>query len=189
MVTRILRKNKYFFSSVFTCWILLWMLILASCAIREQVLMDRQQKASRLLSCPISQVQIIEPSASWNPKFKAMGCDREAICYYEGPSSVRSFVCEETPESVARTEQKVVVDRLILETGCPFEQVKVVERANWSRGGEAAFRMWACGAFYACTTAPGRTECKPVSSPLNMAPGYSPPVPAMAPGYAPPAVQ
>lgn len=149
---------------------LLIFLLLSGCFNPDIIRQDIQVGASSVLGCPVERVQAPVPvfgDPRFQTGFRAAGCDREATCSLAGYTmETRHMVCEETPDSVARTEQKVVVDRLVLETGCPPTQVQVVERANWSRGGEAAFRMWACGNFYACTTAPGRTECKPVMAPV-----------------------
>lgn len=69
-------------------------------------------------------------------------------------------ICEETAASKEVTTQKIVLDRLALETGCPAEKIKIDDKAGWSRGTETAYRMEACGKWYVCTTAAGRTDCK-----------------------------
>jgi hypothetical protein len=147
--------------------VVLLILCLSGCLSPAEQKWALQQQASPYLGCPATRVKVSEPGVY---PVQAQGCDREVVCSWNGPSTTGTWICQETPDSSARTEQKVVVDRLALETACPREQIQVVERANWSRGGEAAFRMWACGVFYACTTAPGRTECKPL-------PVVSPPQP------------
>jgi hypothetical protein len=122
------------------------------------------------MGCPAGQVTIKdyrEPSglvsaASWT----AVGCGREWACrsWLEsyGASYGRSHEeCTETQASNAETLRQVVLDRLALETSCPAEQVSITKEADWSRGGEKAYRMTACGKAYVCTTAAGRTDCKP----------------------------
>lgn len=98
--------------------------------------------------------------------FTASICDRDFTCTTSGRVNLEAE-CSETKQSVETTNQKVVVDRLQLETGCDRKEIRIVSDADWGRGTERAYRMTACGTPFVCTTAPGRTDCKAaLQSPL-----------------------
>jgi hypothetical protein len=115
-------------------------------------------QAMSTLSCR----EVVAGQPNENGVIAAKGCDREVRCAvrYYGPRHGR-MECLETEESEQRTLRKLVVDRLSLETSCPTQQVSITEQANWTRGTEHAYRLSACGKPYVCTTAAGRTDCKP----------------------------
>jgi hypothetical protein len=123
--------------------------------------------------CSSGQVEIVgSPPTSSVGVFSWMArCrNRQFECRQRmiGDRAVRS--CEETPASFARTAVRIAGDRLALETGCERSRIRLVEEADWSRGGERAFRFDACGQPYICTTAPGRTDCEAAASQRSQAP-------------------
>jgi hypothetical protein len=83
-------------------------------------------------------------------------------CLETAASKARVRLLEEAEEE--RKLMALVVDRIALETRCPRESVRVVEKAEWTRGTERAFRLEACGKQYVCSTAAGlgggRTDCR-----------------------------
>lgn len=117
-------------------------------------------KVSELTSCPPSQIQVLGDPMGMSRQI-ARGCDREFDCWVKGYGRVWNADCTEANASKSSMSERVVVDRLSLETDCPREQIRVTKRADWSRGDEKAFRLTACGLPYVCTTAPGRTDCEP----------------------------
>jgi hypothetical protein len=101
------------------------------------------------------------------------GCGYEVICpdkFAVKGECARSPVLE------------TVRDRLSLETGCELRRIYVEQRARWSRGGERAYRLNACGTSFVCSTAPGRnTDCKQAFVPTMPAPQGPPPAAPSAP--------
>lgn len=123
---------------------------------------QREQSALQL-HCTWSDTKVSE-AGTWEPWIAS--CEgRSYICraVTVGLSTAyesTKVTCEETEASKAAVHRQVVTDRLALETSCPTSKIEITREADWSRGGEKAYRMTACGKPYVCTTAAGRTDCK-----------------------------
>jgi len=119
-----------------------------------------------IMECPSPMLIAGEPDISSSPARVAVeGCNRRWDClYYSGSMYSKTEArteCKEASASRAAVKRSVVVDRLSLETGCPVKKIKVIQKSAWSSGGERAYRLEACGKYFVCTAAPGRTDCKP----------------------------
>ena len=142
--------------------------LLAGCIPYSTIEASLKKSTAPDVGCPEDQVVItnyVQGAAGMYPStWTAEGCGREWRCELHVGSaksgSISRQACTETAASNAETLRQVVLDRLSLETGCAPELVAVVKEADWSRGGEKAYRMTACGKAYVCTTAAGRTDCK-----------------------------
>lgn len=140
-------------------------LLLVGCATvspERQAAWQREQSALKL-GCTWGQVEVA--GGGGEGPWQATCDGRSYLCrprmLYAGSLYARAEAeCEETEASKAAVYRQVVLDRLSLETGCAPELVAVTKEADWSRGGEKAYRMTACGKAYVCTTAAGRTDCK-----------------------------
>jgi hypothetical protein len=121
-----------------------------------------RRESARHLGCPERELVIskYEMGMAGVSSWTAEGCERRFECVRREDGRDRAS-CSETPDSEEKTSRRVVVDRLSLETECPAEQIGIVSQAAWVRGTETAYRMLACGKSYVCTTAAGRTDCKP----------------------------
>ena len=155
----------------------------------HQMIMEQiRRDTSERVRCPEARLQVsnyrtgaagLSPS-TWN----AAGCDRRWSCELyataAGSGLPDRMTCSEDEASRQMTIRKVAVDRLALESGCPKEAIRILAESEWSRGGEQAFRMGACGRVYVCTTAAGRTDCKaalpqaPAAPPHGRAPAGVP---------------
>lgn len=138
--------------------ILAWAVVLpvfSSCA--SQMIASR---ISRDTGCPSAQI-VVGKQTSWAGPLPAKACDRDFFCFIRSAGYSSWAECEETASSKAAISEKVVAERLSLETGCPKAKVHVAQRSEWSAGGETAFRMVACERPYLCAYGPGRVECKP----------------------------
>lgn len=109
--------------------------------------------------CPEDKVSLPRPPSvmGFAGSWYAVACDRVYDCRLLTDNSTR---CTETPDSKAVTIQRVVIDRLSLETACPKDKIRVDKGADWSHGGEEAFRLEACGGWYVCAAPAGKVECK-----------------------------
>ncbi len=144
------------------------LVFLAGCVPYSAIEASLKRSTAPDVGCPEDQVVISsyeQGAAGMYPsRWTATGCGREWRCELHVGSatsgSVSRQACTETAASNAETLRQVVLDRLSLETGCAPELVAVTKEADWSRGGEKAYRMTACGKAYVCTTAAGRTDCK-----------------------------
>lgn len=133
--------------------------------------------------CPASDARVarVDLKADFSPMTAAI-CDRDFRCEPELDRIKRELTmvgvkCEETAQSLERTERRVVVDRLALETSCPPQKIVVVSSTAWKRDTERGYRLNACDRAFICTTAAGRTDCKPaldqVAPPSEIADGGS----------------
>jgi len=167
-----------------SAWCLVTVLTVSGCLTREDIVKRATLATSLQVGCPESSLEV--GLDGWPYGWTASGCKRAWSCTtpHDNPGAPSQTTCTETQESRAETETDVVVDRLALETGCDRKAVKVVSQAAWSRAGEKAYRLDACGRPYVCTTAPGRTDCKAA---LAAPPAAAPASQAVAPPPAPPA--
>lgn len=174
----------------------------SGCFSREAIDRSLQLQTEFEVGCSADRVEISDyrggMAGSHPTRWRAVACGREYRCAYyanaEHSGMAARTECEETGRSKQATYQKIVVDRLALETGCPKDQVEIQSQADWSRDTETAFRLSACGKPYVCTTAKGRTDCKaalasesPPAAPAAAAaaPAEAVPTPAPAPAAAP----
>ena len=122
-------------------------------------------KTAAQVPCARTSLKVVHNGESgWAPRdsWTATGCEREWVCdRLKATAHTESVVtCKEAMGSRAATVEKVVVDRLALETGCPQTEIRVVSKTAWMNGSEQGFRLSACGNFFICTHANGRTDCK-----------------------------
>ena len=92
--------------------------------------------------------------------------------------------CEETESSIERTTAKMAIDRVVLETGCNRNKVKIESQSEWSQGGRRAYRVFACGKRFVCspTRDTAGVDCEPAT--LTKAPDKRGPTPvSRAEGY------
>lgn len=89
-------------------------------------------------------------------------CDRQFQCVsaVDRHANVTDETkCTELAESATRAAKQIAVNRLALETGCAAAKIRV--ESEGMVGSERAARLDACGKSFVCTTAGGRTECRP----------------------------
>ncbi len=112
------------------------------------------------VDCPAERLRVSErqepedlrPVLHWT----ARGCGREWAC-----SGNRAVVtCRESEQSRAVSLRQLVVERVALESGCAADQVAVERESEWSRGGDRAYRLAACGKAWICTTSTRGTDCR-----------------------------
>ena len=128
--------------------------LLAGCPSQKSIEDSLRASASQRMSCPKDQIVItgyVWGGRTWTES----GCGRVFDCQLQQHASTD---CSETPASKARTIQKIVVERVILDSGC--SSVKIVGKTAWRQGSEQAYRLEGCGKAYTCTTATGRTDCR-----------------------------
>lgn len=162
-------------------------LLLASCWTAAEMEKGTAMVTARQINCPASRIAISNmTSRTWT----ARGCQRAYQCWLTSPDNKTR--CREEEGSKEQTARRVVIDRLALESGCAKTRIRVVQASEWSRGGEQAYRLTACGGAYVCTTKGSGTDCKkvgnapppvaaPVARPVTPAAKAPTPMPAPAP--------
>lgn len=122
------------------------------------------KRASDMSGCASSEFHV-QGAALVGAPSTASGCGRKFDCVVNmsgwGAYARYDAECKESAGSASRAAENTAIDRLALETDCPRDEIAVLKEADWSRGGERAYRMRACGKAYVCTTGPGRTDCEP----------------------------
>jgi hypothetical protein len=146
-------------------YLLLVSLLAFGCVSHTTMKLRYEEGASKKINCSRSQIKIKcynNDCANFETsEFKATCGKRVYNCLNKATLDDLSNVqCSETAETRDVTLQKVVIDRVSLESGCSAEKIKIVQRSKWVQGQEQAFRTEACGKPYICTSALGRTKCK-----------------------------
>jgi hypothetical protein len=143
-------------------WILLAATLASGCYGSAQQAREAQTASSPTWRCA-SPPQVTCPGkpecTGWDSSWLA-SCtadQRQYACSMDGHGNV---TCQETQRSHAKILVEIVTDRLALETGCDKNRIRIVNKTEWVRGSEEAYRLEACGSLYVCTTAAGRTDCK-----------------------------
>lgn len=132
-----------------------------------QIVESMRLNTSIQTRCPESQIAVRCPGGECYGQLSwaASACGRQYTCAMTGSTSpTLAASCRESAASEQRSLMNVVIDRLALESGCPKSDIQVVQAAEWQRGSERAYRLRACGHFFICTTAAGRTDCKQAMS-------------------------
>jgi len=129
---------------------------ICGCYSQAQVEDGIRTGASMRMSCPKEEITVsgyVYGGSTWVES----GCGREFSCRLDSRVATAA-TCVEAPASKERTLRKVVVERVVLDSGC--SSVKIVRQTRWRQGSEQAYRLEGCGKAYTCTTAAGRTECR-----------------------------
>ena len=87
-----------------------------------------------------------------------------AITLAQDVREPRKTYCSETSSSRIQHQgeqlDRIVLKRILIETGCPRSKVRCTNRSNWVNKTQRVYRFQACGQTYVCEASIGDTTCR-----------------------------